>query len=180
MQMRIQLGLLAIRLFNLLYSAVLLVPLRRVLLRALGCRIGRGTGLHDGVRFTWPGRLQMGDSSTVNMGCFLDTRGGIEIGSNTMVGQFSSIYTMTHDLASEDFASVRRGVSIGSGVVIFPHVRLMPGVRVGDAAVVYPGSVVTQDVAPGDIVAGVPARVVGRREGPVRYTLAYAYSFANA
>ena len=178
--MRVQLGLIGIRVFNLLYSCLLLVSLRRVLLRSVGCRIGVGTGLHDQVRFTWPGRLSLGDSSTVNLGCFLDTRGGIVIGENTMIGHYSSVYTMTHDIDSASFASVRKAVRIGSGVVIFPRVMVMPGVIIGDAAVVYPGSVVTQDVASGDIVAGIPAKVVGKRKGPVLYKLDYTFSFANA
>lgn len=50
---------------------------------------------------------------------------------------------------------VRRGASIGSGVVI------LCGVTIGEHAMIGAGAVVTHDVKPYAIVAGVPARVLG-------------------
>jgi acetyltransferase-like isoleucine patch superfamily enzyme len=54
---------------------------------------------------------------------------------------------------------VRRGASIGSGVV------LLPGLTVGEGAVVGAGAVVTKDVPPGVTVAGTPARMLRRLAG---------------
>jgi acetyltransferase-like isoleucine patch superfamily enzyme len=51
---------------------------------------------------------------------------------------------------------VRRGASIGSGVVI------LCGVTIGEDAMIGAGAVVTKDVAAGETVAGVPARVLLR------------------
>ena len=50
---------------------------------------------------------------------------------------------------------VRRGASIGSGVVI------LCGVTIGEHAMIGAGAVVTHDVPPHAIVAGVPARLLG-------------------
>ncbi len=47
---------------------------------------------------------------------------------------------------------VKRGASIGSGVVV------IAGVTIGENAIVGAGAVVTKDVPPGAIVAGVPAK----------------------
>jgi acetyltransferase-like isoleucine patch superfamily enzyme len=49
---------------------------------------------------------------------------------------------------------VKRGASIGSGVV------LLCGITVGEEAVIGAGSVVTRDVPAGAVVAGNPARVI--------------------
>jgi UDP-2-acetamido-3-amino-2,3-dideoxy-glucuronate N-acetyltransferase len=51
--------------------------------------------------------------------------------------------------------TVRRGASIGSGVVI------RCGVTIGEHALVGAGAVVTHDVPAHAVVAGVPARVIG-------------------
>jgi acetyltransferase-like isoleucine patch superfamily enzyme len=51
---------------------------------------------------------------------------------------------------------VRRGASIGSGVVV------MCGITIGERAVVGAGAVVTRDVGADEVVAGVPARLLRR------------------
>ena len=53
---------------------------------------------------------------------------------------------------------VRKGASIGSGVVI------MCGVTIGERALVGAGAVVTHDVPADAVVAGVPARLHGRAQ----------------
>jgi UDP-2-acetamido-3-amino-2,3-dideoxy-glucuronate N-acetyltransferase len=50
---------------------------------------------------------------------------------------------------------IRKGASLGSGVVV------MGGVTVGEGAMVGAGAVVTRDVPPGVTVVGVPARLQG-------------------
>ena len=52
---------------------------------------------------------------------------------------------------------VKRGASIGSGVV------LLCGITIGENAMIGAGSVVTKDVPPGATVAGNPARVIKKR-----------------
>lgn len=51
---------------------------------------------------------------------------------------------------------VRRGASLGSGVVV------MCGVTIGEGAMIGAGAVVTRDVPDHATVAGVPARLVAR------------------
>ena len=49
---------------------------------------------------------------------------------------------------------VRRGASLGSGVVV------LCGVTIGEGALIGAGAVVTRDVGAGEVVAGVPARLL--------------------
>jgi UDP-2-acetamido-3-amino-2,3-dideoxy-glucuronate N-acetyltransferase len=53
---------------------------------------------------------------------------------------------------------VKRGASIGSGVVI------LCGVTIGERAMIGAGAVVTRDVPDGATVAGVPARLLAKPE----------------
>lgn len=178
--LRVQFGLVAIRLFNIIYSALVFSRLRRLLLIFGRCRVGHSVGLHDAVRFTWIGRLSIGSHSTINMRTFLDARGHINIGQNVMIARCVSIYTMTHDYDSPTFANIVAPVNIGDNVIVFPHAVVMPGVTIGAGAIVYPGCVVTKDVLPDQIVAGVPSRVVGMRSVPCQYQLNYTYFFPNS
>jgi len=52
---------------------------------------------------------------------------------------------------------VKRGASIGSGVVV------LCGITIGENALIGAGSVVTRDVPPNTVVAGNPARVMKPR-----------------
>jgi acetyltransferase-like isoleucine patch superfamily enzyme len=158
---------------SVLLSCIPSFRLCNVILRLFGNKIGDGTTFHNDVRFVLPIRLEVGRNSTINNKVFLDTRKGIQIGSNTMIGRESQIFTLTHDVHDEQFKAVGDKVVIGDNVVIFPSVKIMPGVTIEDNAVVYPGSIVTKDVKERTIVAGVPAKEVGRREVSVKYTLNY-------
>ena len=53
--------------------------------------------------------------------------------------------------------TIKRGVSIGSGALIFG------GLTIGENAVIGAGAVVRTDVPTGATVAGVPARLINRR-----------------
>jgi UDP-2-acetamido-3-amino-2,3-dideoxy-glucuronate N-acetyltransferase len=55
--------------------------------------------------------------------------------------------------------TVRRGASLGSGVIV------LCGVTVGEGALVGAGAVVTSDVPANSVVAGVPARTLLRKPG---------------
>ena len=162
-------GYFASKVFSLIPSFRLV----NLLLRLLGNKIGVGVTIHHGVYLTLPFRLEVGANSTVNAKSFLDTRMGIKIGSNTMIGRESQIYTLTHQVNDDNFAAVGEGVEIGDYVVIFPGVKIMPGVKVGSGAVVYPGAVVCRDVEDNSIVGGVPARVIGQRQSNKEYALNY-------
>lgn len=178
--LRVQCGLCAIAVFNFLINLVPGSFLRGVLLNAIGCSIGKSVGLHPRIRFTWPGRIEIGDDSTINFGVFLDSRGGLSIGRHVMIGHHCSLYTATHDLDSGDFRTLKRPVVVGDWVVIFPHALIMPGVKISEGAVVLPGSVVVKDVPPFTVVGGNPAAWVRDRARNQRYKLDYTFYFPNA
>lgn len=137
----------------------------------LSLLLGQSSGpfrVLERVTIEFPSRLRLGRHVGINAGAWINARGGIEIGDDTIIGPFTVIHSANHrfdDLVTPvrlqgyELAEVR----IGRDVWIGAHVTVLPGVTIGDGAVVGAGAVVTKDVPAGAIVGGVPARVIGER-----------------
>ena len=52
-------------------------------------------------------------------------------------------------------------ISIGEGVWIAAHVKILAGVSIGDGAVIGANAVVTKDVPENGVMVGIPAKNVG-------------------
>jgi acetyltransferase-like isoleucine patch superfamily enzyme len=164
--------------FNILYKIVPFFVLKNVLLRLTGIRVGPQTVIHTPVRFLGMGRIKIGSNTTVNRGCYLDNRVGIEIGSNVSIAHDTKIYTLGHDIDDPYFSVKGAKVEIGDYVCIFSNVLIMPGVKLGKGAVVYAGSVVTKDVGDYEVVGGNPARFIRHRARDLQYEVRHDYWFA--
>jgi len=98
----------------------------------------------------------------------LSAGGGIEIGSNTLLGPGVTIWSQNHKYMSRAIPIYKQGwtyqrVVIEDDVWIAARAIILPGVKIGKGAVIGAGSVVTKDVASFAIVAGVPSRQVKMR-----------------
>jgi acetyltransferase-like isoleucine patch superfamily enzyme len=107
-------------------------------------------------------KLRVGANVFINHGCTLNDMGGIEIGSDSMIGPNVSVLTAGHPTAVADR---RAGITvapivIGANVWIGAGAIILGGVTVGDGAVVAAGAIVNRDVPPATLVAGIPARAV--------------------
>jgi maltose O-acetyltransferase len=148
----------------LLWCSAWYVPVktRPRLLNRLGCSIDPtaviGTDL----------RLQ-GSDLTVGPGCyltgraFLDTSGGITIGSRVAMGPMTTIWTSAHDIGGQEQRMglvTHAPVKIGDGCWLNTTVTVLAGVTIGDGCIIAAGSVVRSDCEPNGFYAGVPARRV--------------------
>lgn len=122
---------------------------------------GKGTWVNGRISVIHPGRVKIGQNSTLNEGVFLNASGGIEVGDFVSVSPFVVINTGYLDL--EKFGLRRHNLAkvvlkdyswVASGAII------NPGVVIGKYAVVAAGAVVTKDVPDHTMVAGVPAKPV--------------------
>lgn len=130
---------------------------------------GRDSSMLMGIRFSQRGNLKIGSSSIVNWGCWLDNRGGIEIGECVSISPDVFIITADHDMNAADAAGRESPVLIEDYAFIGARATILPGVTVRRGAVVAAGSVVTKDVDEYEVVAGVPAKKIGERKQDLDY-----------
>ena len=113
-------------------------------------------------------RLVIGDDTYIGQMTYINSAGGVRIGSRVGIGPCVKIMSSFHSeegrdvpvlLCDLEFAEVvvEDDCDIGMGAVI------LPGRRVGKGSIVGAGAVITHDVEPYSIVAGVPARKIGER-----------------
>ena len=97
-------------------------------------------------------------------GCYIQGRGGIEIGDYTQVAPNVVIVSANHDVY-DSRQSVKARVKIGKYCWIGAVAKIMPGVELGDWVIVGAGAVVTKSFPEGYcIIGGVPAQALKQLE----------------
>jgi len=138
-------------------------PIRRLILRAFGARIGSGVKIRPGVEVTYPWKVTIGENTWIGDDVTLYSLGAITIGANSVISQHSYICAADHDYSRVSFPIRERPVEIGDQVWIAGGVWVGPGVRIADGAVVGARSTVTKDLPTGMICVGTPCRPLKRR-----------------
>lgn len=113
-------------------------------------------------------KLLVGDHVGFSPNCFIEVRGNVQIGSNTIFGPYVSIHAENHNFADcgvpiRRQGATRLGIKIGSDCWIGAKVTILDGTTIGNGAVIAAGAVVTKDIPDFAVVVGVPARVVKYR-----------------
>lgn len=136
----------------------------------LGHKISETASIHLGVYLTSCYGLTIGDNSTINRNCLLDSRGGLYIGANVSISPDVHIITAGHDLDSSDFTLVESAVEISDYAWLGSRSTILPGVKIGYGAVVAAGAVVTKNVGNYEVVGGVPAKLIKTRSSLMKYS----------
>lgn len=94
--------------------------------------------------------------------------GGVEIGSNTIIGAYLSIHPENHiftdlDTLIKDQGVTQEGIKIGSNCWIGAKVTILDGVTIGSGCVIAAGSVVNKNIPDNSVIAGVPAKIIKTR-----------------
>lgn len=152
-----------------------LPPLRSVLLRILGARVGRDTVLHaftlinvdrGGFRNLRIGpRCFVGENCTIDLAAPVVLEADVTLAPEAMVLTHMNVGFRDHPL-QQSFPSVTRGVTIHTGCFVGARATILPGVEVGRMSCIGAASLVNTDVAALTLVAGVPARKVRTLQHP--------------
>lgn len=132
-------------------------------------KLGPNCVIHTGaIVASYGGKIELGDSVSVNPYSVLYGHGGLRVGNYTRIAAHVTIIPANH--AFDDLSSpiMRQGlttfgIAIGNDVWIGTGARILDGVRIGDGAIVGAGAIVTRDVESNTVVAGSPAKVIRMR-----------------
>jgi acetyltransferase-like isoleucine patch superfamily enzyme len=141
-----------------------------------GVRLGDNTSLGRNTRIECTGSLRhigrgirVGDDVGLGSDCLYGCAGGIEIGDDTIVGNFVTFHSENH-VIDELQTPIRlqgvthQGIRIGSNCWIGAKATVLDGVELGDGTVIAAGAVVRAGRYEGNAVyGGVPAKLLKRR-----------------
>lgn len=121
------------------------------------------------VTIEYPRRLRIGRHVGINHGAWINARGGISIGADTIIGPYCVIHSANHTTTRPGLPIRTQGydlapVTIGRDVWIGAQATVLPGVTIGDGAIIGAGAVVTRDVPARTIAVGVPAAPIRSRD----------------
>lgn len=139
---------------------------RIVRLKGKFARCGDNLLIYGTPKISFPSRIKLGNSVTLNDGCELNsTSSSIEIGSNCTISSGAKILAATYDveefLLSHRKHHISKPVVIGDNVWVCADAIICPGVHILGGAIIAAGSVVTKDIEEENvIVAGNPAKII--------------------
>lgn len=105
-------------------------------------------------------QLIIGDGVFINQGVSVVASQHIEIGAETMIGDFAAIYDSNYHQIDPDHPDVAAPVTIGANVWLGRGSIVLPGSKIGDHTVVAANSVVRGSLPARVLAAGNPAKVV--------------------
>ena len=146
------------------YSPNAAFKYRNLILRMFGAKIGRDSRVYPNVRIWLPRHLEMGEHSCVGPGVNCYNIAKIKIGKNSVVSQYSTLCTASHDFNDPSFALTAAPITINEYSWIGANAIILPGISVGAGSIVGMGSVLTCTIGENEIFAGNPAKKIGTRE----------------
>jgi acetyltransferase-like isoleucine patch superfamily enzyme len=109
--------------------------------------------------------IEIGDGVGIGEFSYLGGAGGLEIGKDTIIGQYFSTHPENHIFSDPDVlirkqGVVRQGIKIGANCWVGAKVTVLDGVVVGDNCVIAAGAVVNKSFNSNVVIGGVPAKVI--------------------
>lgn len=136
-------------------------------------KIGKGSSIHLGCKFTAVTEFSMGKNSTLNQYCRIDNRGGITIRDNVSVSPCVSLITADHDVHSIDCAGRQNTIIINDHVFIGSDAMVLPGVIMEKGSVLGAKSLLTKSTTKFGIYTGLPAQLKANRRTDLNYQASY-------
>lgn len=143
-----------------------ILPLKNVILRVHGAKIGKGVTIYPGVSFMGLRpkcfkNLIIKDNVSIGTNTLLDVSSKLVIGNRVVISPRVNVITHTTigkgNVLSRLYPSQTQGVEIKDNVYIGTAATILDGSVIGERSVIAAASLVRGNVKPGSLYAGVPA-----------------------
>lgn len=132
----------------------------------LGCDIylGRNTTID-----CLPGStFVIGSNTTLTEGAFISVCQRVDIGMNSLIGEYCSIRDANHEISDVERPIVDQPMAplpivVGQNVWLGRGVAVLAGSLIGSGAVVGANSVVNREILPNSVNGGVPSKLIRMR-----------------
>jgi galactoside O-acetyltransferase len=141
------------------------VRFRRVLAKYTFKRCGANFKAFHFVKLSYGYKLDVGDNVVVHRHVLLDDRGGIKLGNNVSIADYSNLYSHTHALYDGRDIDLPATV-IGDNVRITYHATVLAGVTMEPNSMLGALAVATRDIKSGDVALGIPAQPKLKKPAP--------------
>ena len=111
-----------------------------------------------------PWKLVMGDFSCLGDGVICYNIGGVRIGANSTVSQYSHLCSSSHDYTKPNMPQTFAEIIIEDQVWVCADCFIGPGVTIGQGAGVGSRAAVFKNVEPWTVVGGNPACYIKDRK----------------
>lgn len=128
--------------------------------------IGRCTTISCTGHISYVGKgIKIGNGVSLGTHGYFGGAGGVEIGDNTILGNFVSIHPANHIYSNchkpiVEQGSTYKGIKIGKGCWIGSKATILDGSVIGNNTVVAAGAVVSGIFPDNVVIGGVPAKII--------------------
>ena len=134
---------------------------------------GESLHLEGNIMAIYAKNLTLGRNVHIGRDTFIDCKGGVTIGDNTVISRRVTIFSHDHNFKKPrclpyDYGSILKPVHIGRYVLIGQNATIAPGTKIGDGAVIGLGAVVSGEIPENAIAVNQKVRIAGYRDK--RYT----------
>ena len=145
-------------------------PLRWCIYKAFGMKIGRGSRILLHTRVYAPENIVIGQRSWINENCYLDGRGGVQIGSDVTIATYTKLITGSHNIDDETFSYSQSHIVIEDNCAVFSDTIVLGGAHLEKGVVISAKSLVRKgNYQVKGIYAGNPAKFIRFRKCSCEY-----------
>jgi len=112
--------------------------------------------------------LTIGKNTSFSNDCFFGAAGGIEIGNDTIAGQYVRFHSENHNfndlnILIKNQGETHKGIKVGNNCWIGSGAVFLDGAKIGNGCVVAANAVITKEFPDNVIIGGIPAKIIKNR-----------------